>query len=297
MRHILGILLVSALGVAVAQAPERYDLPGEEVYPEGIVAADGTFYVGSTSDGTIFRGDVESGEVEVFAEGLQHTAIGMTIDDAGNLWVAGGSSGNVYRYDTDTGELTGTFTTPEADSTFLNDLVVGPDGQVYVTDSMRPTLFRVAADAEPGEMESWLSFEGTAADFTEGFNMNGIVLTPDGQSLVVVKSNTGGLYRVDVADMSIHEIEVDADLSNGDGLVLDGQTLYVVQNAQGQILPVEMNEDFSAGNADEPITDASFQFPTTAALADGSLLVVNSQFDAQGGDPELPFNVSRVALP
>ena len=298
MRRMLTLVVFAVFGTAAAQMPEVYELPGEQVYPEGVAVADGTFYVGSTTDGTIFRGDVASGEVEVFAEGQQPTAIGMEADAEGNLWVAGGGSGNVYRYDTETGELTGTFTTPEAESTFLNDLVVADDGSVYVTDSMRPTLFRVAAGAEPGEMESWMSFEGTPAAFTQGFNLNGIALTPDGQSLVVVKSNSGELFRIDLGDMSVTPIEVDADLTNGDGLVLDGQTLYVVQNAQGHITPVEMSDDFSMGTAGEPITAESFQFPTTAALADGSLLVVNSQFNArQSGDPQLPFTVARVSLP
>ena len=298
MKRLLAAVLFAAFGLAAAQMPDVYELPGEQVYPEGIAAEGGTFYVGATTDGTIFRGDVSTGEVEVFAEGQQPSAIGMTIDESGSLWVAGGQSGNVYRYDTSTGELTGTFTTPEAESTFLNDVVATEDGYVYVTDSMRQTLFRVATDAESGELESWTSFEGTPAAYTQGFNLNGIVATPDGQSLIVVKSNTGELFRIDIADMSVHPIGVDADLSNGDGLVLDGQTLYVVQNAQGQVMPVELNEDFTSGNAGEPITAESFGFPTTAALADGSLLVVNSQFNAQqGGNPELPFTVSRVQLP
>jgi Cu-Zn family superoxide dismutase len=298
MNRALAILIATLLGVSLAQMPATYEMPGEQVYPEGIVVADGSFYVGSTTDGTIFRGDVASGDVTVFAEGQQPTAIGMTIDASGSLWVAGGGSGNVYRYSTETGELTGTFTTPEADATFLNDAVATSDGYVYVTDSMRQTLFRVATDAEGGEMEGWLSFEDTPAAYTEGFNLNGIVVTPDGASLLVIKSNTGGLFRIDIADMSVHEVGVDTDLSNGDGLVLEGQTLYVVRNANQHVVPVQMTDSFDAGNAGEPIASETFRFPTTAAYYEGSLLVVNSQFGArQEGNPELPFTVSRVDVP
>jgi hypothetical protein len=58
-----------------------------------------------------------------------------------------------------------------------------------------------------------------------------------------------------------------------------------------------MAEDYSTGTAGAAITDPSLIFPTTIAQVDGSLLVVNSQFNNQGGTPELPFTVSRVALP
>ncbi|MSX08641.1 MAG: superoxide dismutase, partial [Actinobacteria bacterium] len=37
-----------------------YNLPGTGVFPEGITAADDTFYVTSTSDGAVFRGTVGS---------------------------------------------------------------------------------------------------------------------------------------------------------------------------------------------------------------------------------------------
>lgn len=298
MKRALAILIATLLGVTLAQMPDTYALPGEQVYPEGIVVADGSFYVGSTTDGTIFRGDIASGDVTVFAEGQQPSAIGTTVDATGRLWVAGGGSGNVYRYSTETGELTGTFTTPAADATFLNDAVATSDGYVYVTDSMRSTLFRVATDADGGEMESWLSLEGTPAAYTQGFNLNGIVVTPDEASLLVIKSNTGELFRIDIADMSVHDVGVDAELTNGDGLVLEGRTLYVVRNANQHVMPVQMSESFDAGNAGEPITSETFRFPTTAAYYEGSLLVVNSQFGAQqSGDPELPFTVSRVDVP
>jgi hypothetical protein len=45
---------------------ERYVLPGEQVFPEGVAyqSDTGDFYVGSTTDGTVFRGNVEGGPKE-----------------------------------------------------------------------------------------------------------------------------------------------------------------------------------------------------------------------------------------
>jgi hypothetical protein len=47
------------------------------------------------------------------------------------------------------------------------------------------------------------------------------------------------------------------------------------------------------------IASELFQFPTTAVVTDGHLLVVNAQFDPQGegARPDLPFDVARVEIP
>jgi hypothetical protein len=75
-----------------ASGAERYVLPGEQVFPEGVAyrSDTGDFYVGSTTDGTVFRGNVEGGskEAEVFLEPESDgrtTAIGMEVDEEGRL--------------------------------------------------------------------------------------------------------------------------------------------------------------------------------------------------------------------
>jgi Cu-Zn family superoxide dismutase len=85
----------------------------------------------------------------------------------------------------------------------------------------------------------------------------------------------------------------------GDGLVLDGQTLYVVRGFAGAVITaVELAADFASGTVGQSFSDPTFALPTTAALVDGQLLVVNSQFDKQQtGDPVLPFTVSLIAIP
>lgn len=298
-RTVLVTLVVALFGAVVAQ-PDRYELPGEQVFPEGIaVSEDGsTFYVGSTTSGTLYQGDVQSGEVSVLAEGAAPTAIGMEVDPYGRLWVAGGSTGNVFVYDTDSGELLETYATPEAEATFLNDLTFVNDA-VYVTDSARPELFRIDAGSVLGELTSFLSFEDTVFPYDQQFNANGIVVSPDGGALVIVHSGNGNLYRVGLGSLQVSQVESSAEpVTAGDGLVRDGDTLYVVRNRFGQVdrLTLSASGD-SVEPAGDPITSELFQFPTTAAVADGSLLVVNSQFDRQGGEPELPFNVARVDLP
>ena len=289
-----------------ASGAERYVLPGEQVFPEGVAyrSDTGDFYVGSTTDGTVFRGNVEGGskEAEVFLEPESDgrtTAIGMEVDEEGRLYIAGGDTGRIFVYDTESADQIRRLDTPDAEATFLNDVAVTPDGDAYFTDSMRPVLFRVTSTGDGvGDAEPWLNFEGTPAEYEEGFNFNGIDATEDGRYLVAVKSNTGELFRIDTESKEVVEINLGGEtLTNGDGLLLDGRTAYVVRNEQELIVPVELSGEYIKGGVGEPFTDPSFAFPTTIAKTDGRLLVVNSQFDKQEGEAELPFTVSSVEVP
>ena len=74
---------------------DRYVLPGEEVYPEGVAydPQTGNFFVGSDMDGTVFRGNVgDDGEAEVFlvpgSDGRED-ATGMEVDERDQLFIAG----------------------------------------------------------------------------------------------------------------------------------------------------------------------------------------------------------------
>ncbi len=291
--------LALSLSTAAAQAlPTSYELPGEAVFPEGIALGEDedAFYVGATNGGTIFRADIASGEVEIFASGEQPTAIGMEVDAYGRLWVAGGQTGSVFVYDTANGELLRSYATPDADATFLNDLTFVDDA-VYVTDSMRPQLFRIEAGETLGELESFVSFEGTPFAYQEGFNANGIVTSPDERSVLIVQSNTGLLFRVELATAEVTQAEA-PDLSAGDGMFRDGDVLYVVRNQIGQVerLRLSPSGDTALVDPDGPVTSPAFEFPTTAIVRGESLFAVNSQFDQQGGQPDLPFEVVRVPL-
>lgn len=321
----LGLALAALPAVALAQdatpaatptsdgdAVRVFDLPGEAVFPEGVAYdpnAD-AFYVGSAADGTIFRGDLATGAVEIFspsgADG-RTTAIGMKVDAAGLLYVAGGTTGLVWVYDTAAGTLVGQFDNGLSPDTFLNDIALTPSG-AYVTDSFNAVLYRApgGGGATPiagagGQLEIAIDFTGTAYEFGEGFNSNGIVADPTGQILIVIQSSTGNLFRVDLASQAVSQVDLGGDtLEAGDGLALAGDTLYVVRNAAGLIVPVVMNADLTAGVVGEGFTDPALAYPTTIAPYNdnGCLLVVNSQFDQQqGGQPVLPFTVAGIPIP
>ncbi|MBY4111550.1 superoxide dismutase [Rhodococcus fascians] len=285
-----------------------YNLPGTGVFPEGITAADDTFYVTSTSDGAVFRGTVGSPDVSVFlpggADGRTGAAgIDVTDDDdrPDYLVIAGGATGKVWVYDANSGDLVATFTNGLGpDSTFLNDVAIADNGDTFVTDSRSPALYRIPFDqivagTQDAPLELFVSFDGTPFVYGDGFNANGIVENDNETALIVVQSSTGNLYRIDKTSKEVTQVDLGgATLTNGDGMEMDDDTLYVVRNRDGLISKVDLDDDGRTGAVTGEITDASFAYPTTVAAVDDRLLVVNSQFDKRGGEPVEPFTVSSV---
>ncbi|MBY4013402.1 superoxide dismutase [Rhodococcus fascians] len=285
-----------------------YNLPGTGVFPEGITAADDTFYVTSTSDGAVFRGTVGSPDVSVFlpggADGRTGAAgIDVTDDDdrPDYLVIAGGATGKVWVYDANSGDLVATFTNGLGpDATFLNDVAIADNGDAFVTDSRSPALYRIPFDqivagTQDAPMETFVNFDGSPFVYGEGFNANGIVENDDESALIVVQSSTGNLYRIDKTSKEVTQVDLGgATLMNGDGMEMDDDTLYVVRNRDGLISKVDLNDDGRRGSVTGEITDPSFAYPTTVAAVDDRLLVVNSQFDKRGGEPVEPFTVSSV---
>jgi sugar lactone lactonase YvrE len=297
--------LVPAASVAAASRPSSYTLPGDAVFPEGVAyqPTTGNFFVSSTTDGSILRGNVMEPAAAPFIAGggVQFSAIGVKVDDAGRLIVAGGVTGEVRVYDAATGSPIRTFTTGAGG--FLNDIAVAKNGDLFVTDSFRPVLWRIpAAEIGPGApaaAEAWLDLTGTIPYVPGQFNVNGIVATGNGKRLVVSQAFTSELFRIDVATKAVTEVDLGGEAVAGDGLALAGRILYAGEPFLGQIAKVSLSGDLSTGTVLSRTTDTSFLTPTTVAVAAGRLLVVNSQFDRlfAGLPPILPFTISSIPLP
>jgi hypothetical protein len=78
-------------------------------------------------------------------------------------------------------------------------------------------------------------------------------------------------------------------LPNADGLLLDGKTLYVVQNFRNTIGVVDLSPDYLSGTVEDPITEpftsnASTKVPTTIAKFGDALYAVTAGFAAPSPD-------------
>ncbi len=281
-----------------------FTIPGDTVFPEGIARSGKTFFVSSTTDGTIFKGNTRSRDPLVpFAAGGadgRTSATGMTVN-RGRLFVSGAGTGKAFVLDATTGATQKVLdTNPGSTASFINDVTVA-GGFAYFTDSLRPIIFRAATSGPTvGDIEPWLDLTGTPFVYQTGFNANGIVSYDDGRRLVVVQSNTGKLFRISTATKAVTQIDVGgATFVNGDGLVAHGSRLYVVQNADNQITTVKLRNGKRAGRVGKVLKSDLFAFPTTAVRDGSRLLVVNSQFDKRGPglSPVLPFTVAQVKKP
>jgi hypothetical protein len=276
-------------------------------YPEGIAVGRGhQFYVGSLLDGAIYRGDLRTGQGEVFASGVQGRVVaGLSFDDrSGLLWGVGfdATGGGAFVFDGRSGEQVAEVEIPGA---FLNDIVVTREA-AYITDSLADVIWAISLDrrGRPVGPAQAIPLSGDFTFVTEGalpINLNGITATPNDRQLVAVHSTLGVLYRINPITGTATEIDLGGDnVVSGDGIVLHGNTVYVVQNFLNQVAVVSLDRHLSGGRVSELITSELFRVPTTAARFGSSLYLVNARFDVAfppflGGEPmALDYDVVRV---
>lgn len=301
---VLLVLLALGFGGTLA-ATERYTLPGDNVYPEGIAVGNtvGEYFVGSTTSGAIYRGTTVAPSADIFLVGGDdgRTDVrGLKVDSRGRLFLAGGATGQIFVYDVATKALLAKFATGPTPS-FVNDVTIAPNGDAYFTDSNSPAIYRVAADVTaPEAFSRWIDLAGSPIVYGQGFNLNGIAASGDGKYLVVVQSNTGKLFRIAIATKAISEIDLgEESVAAGDGLLIDRQNLWVMRNAAATLVTFQLSADFSSARLITTTTDPDFDFPTTFARLGDKMLVVNSQLNKRSANqpPTLPFVIVGLPVP
>lgn len=302
-------LLGAGAPAAFASArPASYELPGDAGGSKfegiGYDARTQRFYVSETTGGEIHRGDLRSAGATEWLRGDgtdgRWTARGVTVDSQGRVYVAGGPNGidhpgapDLWVYDR-SGRLLAALRTGVPNA-FLNDVVIGPDGAAYFTNSNAPQVFRVAEQHGQWTVQTWVDATATIPTQT-GFNLGGIVLSPDRRALVVAQGNVGKLWRFDLRSGKVSAVDTGtADLVNADGLVRDGNALWVVRNFSRMLSTLQLSQDGrTATLVSATPTDPTRVF-TTAKLAQGRLLLVDSKFDEPVAAP--PYQVVALTPP
>ena len=129
---------------------------------------------------------------------------------------------------------------------------------------------------------------------TGGFNLNGIAASPNGRMLIAVQSATGELFRIDPISGATRLVDLGgATLANGDGLLLQGKSLYVVQNAGNRIAVVNLAPNFARGTVAGTISSPGFDIPTTVARFGSRLDAVNARFTT-APTPTTTYSVVQV---
>jgi sugar lactone lactonase YvrE len=281
-------LTLAGVGAPVAAAPvfpSSIPLP-DGFYPEGIAVGRGhDFYAASLLDGAVYKGDLRTGEGAVIASGTEGRLVaGLSFDErSGLVWGVGidGGSGAAFAFDGRSGELVAHVEVP---GVFLNDLTVTRKA-AYITDSMADVFWTIPLDnrGRPAGAAHATPLTGDFTLVTTGdfpINLNGITSTPDGSTLVAVHSALGVLYRIDPATGVASQVDLGSGaVPSGDGILLHGNTLYVVQNFLNQVAVITLDPEITTGHITEVITSDLFRVPTTTARFGSSLYLVNARFD------------------
>ncbi|MEO3813243.1 superoxide dismutase [Sphaerisporangium sp. B11E5] len=273
--------------------PAQFPLP-DGWAPEGIAIGPGPIaYFGSRATGSIYRADLRTGQGAVITQGPGTPSLGIKIDTRGRLFVAGGTGGDARVIDGRTGAVLKSYRLATG-AAFVNDVVLTKDA-AYFTDSTNPVLYKLAFGRHGALPAAAVTIPLTGdIVYTTGINANGIAETPDGEALLVVQSNTGKLFRVDPATGVATAVDLGAELlTNGDGLLLEGRVLHVVQNFLNTLTSLRLDHDATTGTVARKLTDPRFDVPTTVAAFRDRLYLPNGRFTTPP-TPETPYDVVAV---
>jgi sugar lactone lactonase YvrE len=289
---VLGTILVIPATAGASTFPDTIRLP-DGWQPEGIASGGGTsLYVGSIPTGAVWKGDARTGRGDVLVPGQEgRSAIGIKVDKRNRLFVAGGGTGKAFVYDAKTGRDLASYQLAAAGAaTFVNDVAVTSKA-AWFTDSSAAQLYALPLGRHgrlPAQAKvRTLPLTGDFQLGTPGPNLNGIVAADGGRVLLAVQSNTGKLFRIDPRTGATREVDLGMPtaLTNGDGMLLAGRVLFVVQNRLNQIAVVKLSRSLDRGRVVATITDPDFDVPTTIAFQAGRLYAVNARFGTTDPQP------------
>lgn len=190
---------------------EKIALPGPDYYPEGTAAAeDGTLYIGSIMQGTIVKVPAGSLSATTFVSKplVQRGVIGLTVDEGRQLlWFC--DSNPKLEEAKKAGELVGVqladgkekvrHALPRAadKAPFCNDVIVSPDGALWITDSAVGRVFHVPGDKAlaPNSAQAWAEGDEVRPPPTSGSGANGLEWVNG--KLVVANVGRGTLVQLD----------------------------------------------------------------------------------------------------
>lgn len=272
--------------------------------PEGITISDEPIaFFGSLADGSILRADLVTGKSAIIGVAPGTPAVGMKIDDRGRLFVAGGTSGTARVVDSATGRVLANYDLTDETQTFVNDVVLTPDG-AFFTETKSLVLYHLPiVDGElPNADEVQQIPLSGAIKVVDGPLMNGIVIAPDKKRLIIVQTATGLLFNVDPASgrttlLKVAEKGGDGLVPGGDGLLIQKNRLLVVQNKQNLLTALDLDATGDKATVKARVADDRFDVPTTVAAFGDTLFMPNARgFDDEIND-QTTFNAVAVTKP
>jgi sugar lactone lactonase YvrE len=328
MKHLKAALVAISTSIvattAQAEPTKVIDLPDGMMFPEAIVEdGNGSLYVSVFGSGTLLRIN-EAGQSEVIkspGEDGMAAPVGVAVDASRNrLWVSSINPetfmSKLHLFELESGALVASVDAlAEKGPHFFNEIVVGKDGMVYISDTLQPRIWAAAPDLEGAMQEFVIDPLLTNPNPERALGLNGLALTPDGNFLIAsimdrMSQGGGRLVRVSLADRSVQEITLTGDVATfggSDGMFFEpeGDLLMVNVTPPSALASASFSNDFTQAEISSRTTaDDVADRPSSIAVRGDTLWIVNSQLDhviddgngAMGTPPSTPFQIVGMEL-
>ena len=302
-------------GSASATFQSTYTITDIGLYPEGIDYdfKNEKFLFSSLYKGAVFAMNTK-GEATVFATSNKLVLpTGIYTDELRNRLIvanadlgtsqkstptSAGSIATVSIFNLTSGELIKEIDlknfTPNAGSC-LNDIAVDTKGNIYITDSFSPNIYKIDDNYTASLFLTNLLFQPAPNQF----GLNGIVFHPDGY-LLAVKTDDSKLFKISLSNPAVITVVTGTTFSAPDGIELDkNNNLVVVENGLGlgKTHTISSTNNWTSASKISETNIGKEEFPTTAALAsDGNVYVVNSKLGKllAGDKTQSSYTIQRI---
>ncbi len=290
--------------------PEQIVIAESGLYPEGIAfdPKENVFYVSSVAKGKISKVTLD-GNIETFADSPDLVStLGMEIDKVNNRLLVcvtdpgfnqSRSTNNtvgqlavVAVYDLETGNRVDFIQLTSGAPHLANDLIMDDEGNVYVSDSFAPSIYRIDTEGNVSTLISndvFLPQQGN-------FGLNGLTYHSDGY-LIVSKYDEGKLFKIPLSNpAAFNEITINrGTIPAIDGMLLtSNNTLIVASNNLGGALhkntlfKLRSLDNWESASIENSLETGDSSFPTTFTKVGEDVYIQYARLQAlvAGNNPE-----------
>jgi len=290
--YMLMLCLITFVGSTQAQT-ERVEFKAPGTYPEGVAYHKGmdVFFVSSARKAVIGKVTPAGNYTIVLNDTSLKSTFGMKIDEARNLlwFCAGDPNYSMYRdsstwrkmtrliaLDCSTGkkvkdiDLSNLFNGYH----FPNDITLDDKGNIYMTDSYSPVIYKVDVNGASSVFakSDWFS--------SVGVGLNGIAWHPAGY-LLVANNGSGAIFKVDMnAPTRVGKVKLSQFFPGADGLLLDdANNLLLVQNkGVNKVFRLTSRDNWQNASVTAATeSKAMFAYPSTITKRKDVLWVMNAR--------------------
>lgn len=153
---------------------------------------------------------------------------------------------------------------------FCNDIGLDGAGNIYVSDSFSPIIYKVDTNHKASIFFRNERFKG------EGFNLNGLVIKDD--YLIIAKYNEGILFKVPLNDPSkFTQVAMSETFPGADGLIwaADGSLIVIANMNTNKVIKFTSTDNWASATV-AGSSDTGQVFATTGVNRGGDIYAINA---------------------